>query len=163
MLTWCAYCQHFQGEMPPFDDYSITHVICPECESTGLEITDAELARLRALQQFYAGLFEAGRRGDLAEAERIVQRAGEQDIRYIDLLFGIVAPALHQIGDDWRANRVTVADGHRFHGGRSRGAPRGERNGNWRSGFYSQDAVADRRRVRALIREMKRTLKEDLS
>ena len=51
----------------------------------------------------------------------------------------------------------------RIHGGRSPGAPRGERNGNWRSGFYSQDAVANRRRVQALIGEMRRTLKDDLS
>ena len=41
------------------------------------------------------------------------------------------------------------------HGGRSPGAPRGERNGDWRSGFYSQEEQADRRRLRELIRQMR--------
>jgi hypothetical protein len=50
----------------------------------------------------------------------------------------------------------------RLHGGASTGAPRGERNGPYKTGFYTADAIAERRRIRALIREMKRTLKDDL-
>jgi hypothetical protein len=44
------------------------------------------------------------------------------------------------------------------HGGRSPGAPRGERNGNWRSGFHSEAARADRRRLRELIKQMRQSL-----
>jgi hypothetical protein len=44
------------------------------------------------------------------------------------------------------------------HGGRSPGAQRGERNGNWRSGFYSQEAKADRGRLRELIGQMRKTV-----
>src|SRR5271163_2658166 len=43
----------------------------------------------------------------------------------------------------------------RIHGGKSPGAPRGERNGRWRGGFYSQEAEAERRRLRELIRQMR--------
>jgi len=46
------------------------------------------------------------------------------------------------------------------HGGRSPGAPRGERNGNWRGGFYSQEAQASRRRLRELIEQMRKTVDE---
>jgi hypothetical protein len=46
------------------------------------------------------------------------------------------------------------------HGGKSPGAPRGERNGNWRGGFYSQKSQAERRRLRDLIRQMRERMDE---
>jgi hypothetical protein len=46
------------------------------------------------------------------------------------------------------------------HGGKSPGAPRGPRNGNWRDGFYSQEGQADRRRLRDLIRQMRASMDE---
>ena len=48
----------------------------------------------------------------------------------------------------------------RIHGGRSPGAPRGERNGRWRGGFYTREAQADRRRLRDLIRQMREAMDE---
>jgi hypothetical protein len=49
----------------------------------------------------------------------------------------------------------------RMHGGASPGAPRGERNGNYRNGRYTKDALRQReegrnlrRLVRALLRSM---------
>jgi hypothetical protein len=48
----------------------------------------------------------------------------------------------------------------RIHGGRSPGAPRGERNGSWRGGFYTPEAQAERRRLRDLIRQMRTTMDE---
>src|SRR5947209_20477622 len=46
------------------------------------------------------------------------------------------------------------------HGGRSPGAPRGQRNGNWRNGFYSQEAQGHRGRLRELIKKMRATMDE---
>jgi hypothetical protein len=34
------------------------------------------------------------------------------------------------------------------------GAPKGERNGNYRHGFYTAEAMAERRAVRALLRKL---------
>ena len=39
-------------------------------------------------------------------------------------------------------------------------AHRGERNGNWRNGFYSQQAQAERQRLREMIRQMRATMDE---
>jgi hypothetical protein len=39
----------------------------------------------------------------------------------------------------------------RMHGGKSPGAPRGERNGNYRSGLHTREARADRSTARALV------------
>jgi hypothetical protein len=48
----------------------------------------------------------------------------------------------------------------RIHGGKSPEPPRGERNGRWRGGFYTQEAQAERRRLRDLIRQMRATMEE---
>jgi len=46
------------------------------------------------------------------------------------------------------------------HGGaRGSGAPAGNRN-NWRDGFHSREAIAERRRINGFIRECLRTLRE---
>jgi hypothetical protein len=47
-----------------------------------------------------------------------------------------------------------------LHGGRSPGAPKGERNGRWRGGFHTPEAQAERRRLRELIREMRTAVDE---
>ncbi|MFQ6239688.1 HGGxSTG domain-containing protein [Sinorhizobium meliloti] len=40
-----------------------------------------------------------------------------------------------------------------LHGGRA-GAPKGERNGNYKSGYYTEEAIQGRRKVRARINEL---------
>jgi hypothetical protein len=46
------------------------------------------------------------------------------------------------------------------HGGaRGVGAPKGNRH-NWRDGFYSREAMAERKRINGFIRECLRTLRE---
>jgi hypothetical protein len=46
-----------------------------------------------------------------------------------------------------------------MHGGTSPGAPKGNRNA-WKHGFYSAEAIARRREVRALLRELREGLAE---
>jgi hypothetical protein len=42
-----------------------------------------------------------------------------------------------------------------MHGGaKGSGAPKGERNGHYRHGFYTAEAIAERRALKALIREL---------
>ena len=45
----------------------------------------------------------------------------------------------------------------RFHGGKSTGAPRGNRNA-WKHGGYSAEAQAERRELRQLLREAREAL-----
>jgi hypothetical protein len=43
----------------------------------------------------------------------------------------------------------------RMHGGaHGSGAPKGNRNGNYRHGFYTAEAIAERRALRALVRKL---------
>ena len=48
----------------------------------------------------------------------------------------------------------------RMHGGRSPGAPCGPRNGNYRSGYWTMEAIETRRIIRALIRIARQELSE---
>ena len=48
----------------------------------------------------------------------------------------------------------------RLHGGLSPGAPRGKRNGAYRHGRRTKEAIAQRREGRALLREILRLLTE---
>lgn len=47
----------------------------------------------------------------------------------------------------------------RFHGGKSTGAPRGNRNA-WKHGGYCAEAQAQRRELRQLLREARQALDE---
>jgi hypothetical protein len=49
----------------------------------------------------------------------------------------------------------------RLHGGLSPGAPRGARNGNWRHGGATNEAKAQRKAIRALLREARKMLDGD--
>ena len=44
----------------------------------------------------------------------------------------------------------------RLHGGKSPGAPTGKANGNYRTGHWTKEAVAERRQMARMIREMRR-------
>jgi uncharacterized protein YjcR len=46
-----------------------------------------------------------------------------------------------------------------MHGGKSTGAPKGNKNA-WKHGRYSAEAIAERRYIRELIRESNRLTKE---
>lgn len=58
-----------------------------------------------------------------------------------------------------RAPAVTGWNVCRFHGARG-GAPKGERNGAYRHGLYTQDAIIEREAVASLLSLTKATLAE---
>ena len=47
-----------------------------------------------------------------------------------------------------------------MHGGNSPGAPRGPLHWNYRTGYWTKEALAERRFVRELLREARATLKQ---
>ena len=47
-----------------------------------------------------------------------------------------------------------------MHGGASPGAPSGERNGNYKHGRFTTEAIESRRVLNALIRELRRAAEQ---
>ena len=59
-------------------------------------------------------------------------------------------------GTPCMAPAVTGRRRCRMHGGAAgSGAPKGERNGNYQNGAYTQEASADRQGLRALVRRLR--------
>jgi len=114
VLKWCAFCQQFQGEIPPYEDLGITHSVCRDCQPKALEFDDSHIAHAQLLRTFHERLFAAGLHGDLASAERIIEDAMLFKIRGVDLLLGIMAPIMHQVGEAWRRDTLSVTQERSF-------------------------------------------------
>jgi methanogenic corrinoid protein MtbC1 len=114
MLKWCSYCQHFLGEIPEYEKLTITHGICPACEPKALEFTESDIKLAESLREIQHQLYDAGRRNDLRAAEHIIENAARANIRGVDVLIGIIAPMLYQVGVDWERGILSVAQEHRF-------------------------------------------------
>ena len=102
-------------EIPPYGDFSITHGLCLNCEAehSDLFATD-ELRHAIFLRSIFLALFEAGLKSDFGRAKRIVKEAIAANCRPVDILIGMVAPMLYEIGDGWERGALTVEDEHRF-------------------------------------------------
>jgi len=114
VLRWCSYCQRFMGESPDYQTLCVTHGICDVCEPRVMEFPEADFKLAATLRDIQHRLHDAGRRYDLAAAERIMKSAAALHINPVDVLIGIIAPLLYQIGEDWRRGVLCVADEHRF-------------------------------------------------
>ncbi|WP_414826691.1 HGGxSTG domain-containing protein [Altererythrobacter sp. Root672] len=58
-------------------------------------------------------------------------------------------------GRSCRCPAVTGKRVCKTHGGLSPGAPKGEANGNWKNGRYTNEAIALRRAASELLRELR--------
>jgi len=114
VLVWCAYCQKFIGEDPPYEELRLTHGICPSCEAAEAELTDQNFEKARALGDIVARLFDAGRAGNLLAAEHIVEEASAAGIRAADILIGMLAPLMFVIGESWGKGAITVEQQQHF-------------------------------------------------
>jgi methanogenic corrinoid protein MtbC1 len=112
MIRWCSYCQRYLGEAPPFDDYAMTHGICDACFVSldgGASFRGAE-----RLVDYYGRLNLAGQGGQLPSAAAVLDEGIALGLRPVDLLMGLVQPALYQVGESWSSGKITVASEHAF-------------------------------------------------
>jgi len=115
VLKWCAHCQQFIGEMPPHADYGITHGLCRKCAGRRPDLLSGdEYAHAVALRDIFQSLFSAGRRSDFDAAGPLIDQAIAADCRPVDILVGMIAPMLYQIGDAWERGTLTVEGEHEF-------------------------------------------------
>ncbi len=113
MLKWCSYCQQFLGEVPDYDNFAITHGECPECHAETLK-GEVDLARPLLHKAVQNKLWKAGSTNDLTAAGTVIDDAVFMGIRPVDILIGMVAPMLYQVGDDWKNGTLSVEQEHRF-------------------------------------------------
>lgn len=114
MIKWCCYCQKFLGEAEPLDNYAISHGMCLACKAKGLEKLDDEMPSIKRLADLQRRLMGAGAKQDKALARKIIAEAQKEGVQSVDLLMGIIAPILWEVGDLWSKGTITVADEHNF-------------------------------------------------
>jgi methanogenic corrinoid protein MtbC1 len=114
MVVWCAYCQRFNGERPPFDDNLITHGMCARCAALPAESLSARVAGIQPVVELTHDLWELGLRGRVDGLAALMHRAEALHVSSTELLVGIVTPQLAALGKDWERGAVTIADEHRF-------------------------------------------------
>jgi len=88
--------------------------VCATCEPKALDLTEKDFQLAEILRDIQHRLYESGRRNDLKAAARIIEDAAGVNIRAVDILIGIVAPMLYQVGEDWKRGVLSVAEEHRF-------------------------------------------------
>lgn len=114
MISWCAYCQTYQGECAPYDVYSITHGLCDRCLQSERYLDNAAVEAVKPLVAFYARLRSVASSGEAGDAESLMDEAEALGIRPLDFLVGMLQPALSELGELWAAGRVSVAQEHQF-------------------------------------------------
>jgi methanogenic corrinoid protein MtbC1 len=115
MLKWCSYCQQFMGETRPYHDLSMTHGLCEHCLLEHPDVfAESELKHPIFLRDIFHALFEAGQRSDVEAAAKIVEKAVDAHCRPLDILVGMIAPMLYEIGEGWQQGVLTVEDEHSF-------------------------------------------------
>jgi methanogenic corrinoid protein MtbC1 len=116
MIRWCAYCQRYLGEVSPWHDYKLSHVLCDDCAGRGgdgnLDVPGTALA----LADFYDRLRAAATSKEVLRVERVVDESAGLGIRPLDMLMGVIQPILYEMGDLWAQARMTVAGEHQFTG-----------------------------------------------
>jgi methanogenic corrinoid protein MtbC1 len=110
VIRWCAYCQRYQGETWPYDDYSVTHTICDACEAHAADFV-CQPARIEAIQRFFQRVLRTDTMPGPNAAELVAEGAA-LGIGPVDLLLGIVQPVLRRIGDRWARSEATIAEEH---------------------------------------------------
>lgn len=116
MIQWCAYCQSYIGECPPWEEFSITHSLCGNCLEKKLYSDTAHIQKARQVGVFYERLRAAARSRELVQAAQVMDECISIGIRPIDLMMGIIQPLLYEIGELWSQERVTVVTEHQFSG-----------------------------------------------
>src|SRR5262249_38831189 len=62
----------------------------------------------------FRALFEAGQKGDVEAATLIVEKAIAAHCRPLDILVGMIAPMLYEIGEGWERGILSVEAEHNF-------------------------------------------------
>jgi methanogenic corrinoid protein MtbC1 len=114
LIRWCSYCCRFICECEPWDDYRITHGVCQSCFQLAAAGNLPDLQAMEEIKRFFRSMQDLARSGTPGEVDGILRHSRSLRVAPMDLLLGILQPLLVEIGQLWKAGRVTVAAEHQF-------------------------------------------------
>jgi methanogenic corrinoid protein MtbC1 len=114
MIRWCAYCQRFQGEVAPFEINDLSHGLCKDCNSIGLDWSPEQEKQIEKLRRFNERFWAAGKTGNAQSLDQLVQEALSDGIKPFDMLLGFATPALARVGKQWENGRLRIEEEQQF-------------------------------------------------
>lgn len=117
MLEWCSYCQRFMRDSAPYESFAITHGCCVKCMSRHDNLFAGHVVEhAQFLRGIFNDLLHAGRHSDFRAGVRTIDKAIATNYRPVDILIGMIAPMLYEIGEEWKRGALSVQAEHRFTG-----------------------------------------------
>jgi hypothetical protein len=101
LICWCAYCQSYQGEIEPFDDFSMTHMICECCEAHDVIANESANERHSLIATYYGELRALVREGRIGDAIEKLDFAPSLGIHPADLMVGLLQPFIAWLAGFW--------------------------------------------------------------
>jgi methanogenic corrinoid protein MtbC1 len=77
-------------------------------------LTESNYLHAKSVLSLQSSIFNAGKINDIELGKKLIEKAVGMNIRPSDILIGMIAPMLYQIGKDWSRGRVSVEEEHRF-------------------------------------------------
>lgn len=114
MIRWCSWCQRYQGEAEPFEDFRLTHTLCDACREADAALNDGLVERVKPIQRYFAKVARAGAEG--ASATALLDEGLSLGLPPADLLMGVLQPVLYQMGARWSDADACVHEEHRLTG-----------------------------------------------
>ena len=114
MISWCAYCTSFIGELKPYEKLQISHGMCDQCfKSDALMSADYDaINQLNALLKKSIQLLQYDI--DNLDLVLLYEEASALGMRKDDLLLGLLQPLLEEVGRLFSTNQVSAAVEHIF-------------------------------------------------
>ncbi len=113
MIRWCAYCQTFDGQSPPFNNFSFTHGICKACAITVKEGRKS-IVKKPDVESFFKALFESVECGILVEPKALIAKSRSLELPVPDLFLGVLHPLLQRIGLYFEEGKMSYEKEHLF-------------------------------------------------
>ncbi len=102
MIRWCSYCNIYLGEREPYEDFSLTHGICPDCKASLMNrkfrSDESSKAHQKKLANFYNHIRSSILSKNYVQSQALITEAKQLNISDIDLLFGVFQPILYEVG-----------------------------------------------------------------
>lgn len=115
MIVWCSYCWKYVGEKAPFQNFGITHGICPKCsQKVKNKVATTDFEQIKQLKNMFIEMTTAAQNDKAFDVKKFHRVSKELGIASIDLFLGCVQPALYEIGQLFSEGKITVSLEHKF-------------------------------------------------
>ena len=98
------------GEREPLSDYASTHGICEHCVASNAAWDEGVTERTRPIRELHVRLTDIATAGRVDDVGDILREGAGLGLGAIEMLIGVLQPALYQVGCLWERGRISPAE-----------------------------------------------------